>query len=163
MMMIILQPRTLEQREQLQQVIVGLSVTSRACSMKKTMELNFFLQLLGYFNISQLQSSKACPFENEILLVIEFYERVRRQLIMGSLQLQCVPFTRSRCLRRITEKLRIVQKFISSHLIRILCLICMMNTIITFDAQNGRNLEKYIIHSGCTGYGRSRESSSYHP
>ena len=44
--------------------------------MKKTMELNFFLQLLGYFNISQLQSSKACPFENEILLVIEFYERV---------------------------------------------------------------------------------------
>ena len=79
-----------------------------------------------------------------------------------NLVVQCVPFTRSRCLRRITEKLRIVQKFISSHLIRILCLICMMNTIITFDAQNGRNLEKYIIHSGCTGYGRSRESSSYH-
>ena len=67
---------TSDSREQLQQVIVGLSVTSRACSMKKTMELNFFLQLLGYFNISQLQSSKACPFENEILLVIEFYERV---------------------------------------------------------------------------------------
>ena len=89
------------------------------------------------------------------------YEEVMKQKIVTLLQ--CVPFTRSRCLRRITEKLRIVQKFISSHLIRILCLICMMNTIITFDAQNGRNLEKYIIHSGCTGYGRSRESSSYHP
>ena len=59
--------------------------------MKKTMELNFFLQLLGYFNISQLQSSKACPFENEILLVIEFYESFRRQLIMGSLQLVQLP------------------------------------------------------------------------
>ena len=90
-------------------------------------------------------------------------DKVRNSAEVLKRLLQCVPFTRSRCLRRITEKLRIVQKFISSHLIRILCLICMMNTIITFDAQNGRNLEKYIIHSGCTGYGRSRESSSYHP